>query len=194
VSVGSPLLRVTINHSPRTCRVASADDPLRVSAILGGLRPWANHVVLDARNVHGGPHGGEVLEWAACSRVASGSWNQSWNQLQDTVAPVDAGDPPNAPVGHQGHYSGWGGPASGGGSAGSNPAGGATSDLGLRLLPTIRQCYLPVSWGPPWRELNPRTPAPRILCTCLGPQPRTPHTVPRLRTGRRSRSRLDVAS
>jgi hypothetical protein len=27
-----------------------------------------------------------------CSRVASGSWNQSWNQLQDTVAPVDVGD------------------------------------------------------------------------------------------------------
>jgi hypothetical protein len=67
----------------------------------------------------------QVREWTAWGRAAGGSWNQSWTQLQDTVASIDAGDPPKAQVEQQGHHSGWRGPASGGGSAGSNPAGGA---------------------------------------------------------------------
>jgi len=62
-----------------------------------------------------------------------GAWNQSWTQPHDTVATAETDNPANDQVGHQRRHSRRGRPASGGGSAGSNPAGGATSDLPIPL-------------------------------------------------------------
>lgn len=46
---------------------------------------WANHVVLDAPDVHAVRAVARFLK-AAWSRVASGSWNQSWNQRYGAVS------------------------------------------------------------------------------------------------------------
>src|SRR2546421_963642 len=93
-----------------------------------------------------------VEKWSTCScsidicgHEPGGSWNQSWTQLHDTVATADTDYPAKALVGHQRRQSAGGNPASGGGSAGSNPAGGTKFDLGIRLLvynlPVLFVCF-----------------------------------------------------